>query len=262
MPREWKIVLTRPAEQSAALAKMLGAAGFSAVVLPAIEIQQRITGAAVAEACRALGGGKFDCVLFTSANGVRLLRDAFAAAGIAAPALPDGIIVGAVGEATAREVERVWKRAAEVLSDDGTSAGLARALCAEGPVTKMRVLAPGPEEGRPDLREYLTNAGATVTEIPLYCTADAPLPGKGGLAGMFPEGGRSTTVFSFFSPSAVHSLWRREYFRAVLASAKVFSIGPVTSAAAREVGLSIWAEADKPSDESFMSALRSKCRAN
>jgi uroporphyrinogen-III synthase len=90
-----RVLVTRPREQAGNLARLIEADGGEAFVFPALEIAPVADPSALERILARLG--EFDLAIFVSANAVRhgLARHP-------APALPHGLRIAAVGEATAR----------------------------------------------------------------------------------------------------------------------------------------------------------------
>ena len=99
------VVVTRARAQASGLAKTLRGLGAQVVELPAIRIES-LTGAEEARAA-AKAIGDYDLICLTSPNGVKLLFEAIAEAGLDARALA-GATVAAIGPGTARRARR-WR---------------------------------------------------------------------------------------------------------------------------------------------------------
>jgi uroporphyrinogen-III synthase len=108
-----------------------------------------------------------------------------------------------------------------------------------------RVLIARAEEARDLLPEGLTNAGATVDIAPLYRTEYAIPTGDGPLG---------ADAVTFTSASTVRALVAA-YPDRDLTGIKGISIGPVTSAAMRELGVGIALEADEHDLDGLISAV-------
>jgi uroporphyrinogen-III synthase len=189
---------------------------------------------------RALGDLKpFAWVVFASANAVewtvrRMEQIGVPVAALAAPRL------AAVGPATAEALGRAV-RSPDLVPADARGEALAAALAPE--VRGLRVLLPRAEEGRPELTEGLTAAGAEVVAPVAYRTLPAPPEQLQGLGDLLEQGGLDAVVFA--SPSAVRAVADALGSRAPLVGrAAVAVIGPTTAEAARVAG---WPVAIRPS---------------
>jgi uroporphyrinogen III methyltransferase/synthase len=219
-----RIIVTRPAGQAGPLSAALRNAGAEVLEVPAIQITEPADdGAALADAARR--ADHYDWIAFTSANAVSRFLDA----------LPDvrrlgSARVAAVGPATAAALA-----AANVNPDLVPDEAIADALVAAFPSGPGRVLLPQAAVARPTLAEGLVAKGWEVDVVEAYETRAAALSPEAATAVV----GADAVVFA--SPSAVASLVGAiapATLRGVVAC-----IGPVTSATAREAGLTVSVEA-------------------
>ncbi len=225
------VAVTRARAQASGLAARLAALGAEVVETPAIRIEPRRP-----ELPDPAG---YDLVCVTSPNGVRLLFESLAELGKDARALA-GATVAAIGPGTARELQRRGIRA-DVVPERSVAEALVEAL-GEVPVT--RALVARAAAARDVLPDALRERGAEVDVVELYETVAEPLDGD-SLA-------RATYV-TFTSSSTVRFLL--EAGGAVPDSARVVSIGPVTSATARELGLRVDVEAERHDIDGLVEAL-------
>ncbi|MEM7802715.1 MAG: uroporphyrinogen-III synthase, partial [Chloroflexota bacterium] len=112
-----------------------------------------------------------------------------------------------------------------------------------GDLTGQKVLLPRSKIGRPAIVKMLQDAGAEVTEIPLYDTVtNTPEPEQWSA---FEAG---FDIVTFTSPSSVRNFMRlvaKSRYNLFELTKKVFaSIGPITSDALRDAGLPVHVEAD------------------
>jgi uroporphyrinogen III methyltransferase/synthase len=119
---------------------------------------------------------------------------------------------------------------------------------AEVPVEGKPVLVARAAEARDVLPDALRERGAEVDVVPLYETVvEQPSPEA-------IEAARSADLITFTSSSTVRNLVGVLGDR-LPRSAKVVSIGPVTSAAAREAGLEVHAEAERHDIDGLVEAV-------
>jgi uroporphyrinogen-III synthase len=241
-----QVLVTRPAHQSASLRERVEALGGEALLAPTVT-----TGpgddAAMADAARGLATGRFAGLCLTSANGVRSLADACTRAGIdTARALAGLRLVGAVGPRTAELVVSHLGVEATVVPGTATGAALGRAV----PPGSGEVLLPRGDLAGGDLVEGLAAAGWTPVPVVAYRTVTA--------AGLDPTvvaalAAGEVDLLTFTSASCVRG------FVELLAdrpwSGQVVTIGPVTSAACRQVGVPVDAEADPHHLDGLVAAL-------
>jgi uroporphyrinogen III methyltransferase / synthase len=241
------VAVTRARPQASALAERLSRLGAEVVEAPAIRIVPKIESPSVREAVRALAAGAYDIVCLTSPNGAGLLLEALEESGLDARALA-GVTLAAIGPGTAGALARGGLRA-----DVVPERSVAESLAAE--LTKMdlagrRVLIARAAEARDVLPNALREAGAKVEVVALYERVREEL-GEEELAAV----GRADYV-TFTSSSTVRNfLDALGGAERLPAKARVVSIGPVTSATARELGLNVDVEAERHDVDGLLNAL-------
>jgi uroporphyrinogen III methyltransferase/synthase len=238
-----RVVVTRARAQASGLAARLRDLGAEAVELPAIRIEPRIDSAEVAEAVAAIG--EYSLVCLTSPNGVRLLFEALAGAGRDARALA-GATVAAIGPGTARALKE-HGIVADVVPERFVAEALVEALAAVE-VQGRRVLLARAAEARDVLPEALRERGAEVDVVPLYETVREQ-PGAEEV-----EAAQAADYVTFTSSSTVANLTAALGDR-FPRDARVVSIGPITSEAARAAGLQVAVEAERHDVDGLLAAL-------
>ncbi len=186
-----------------------------------------------------LDASAYDLVCVTSPNAPRLLLER---CGGDARSLA-GVTVAAIGPGTAAALREAGI-VADVVAERFVAEGLLEAL--PGDLSGMRALVARAEEARDTLPDGLRAAGAEVDVVPLYRTL-ASLPRQ-------PERMLSADAVAFTSSSTVRRFAEALPGRA-LAGVRGVSIGPVTSATARELGVGIVAEAARHDVEGLIDAL-------
>jgi uroporphyrinogen III methyltransferase / synthase len=237
------VVVTRARAQASGLAARLAALGAEVVELPAIRIVPRIDSEQVRKAVNDLHSYALVCL--TSANGVELLFEAMADAGLDARALASATIA-AIGPGTAAALERHGIRA-DVVPERFVAESLAQAL-AEVPLRGKPALVARAAEARDVLPEALREQGAEVDVVALYETvAEEPAPAA-------VEAAQGADYLTFTSSSTVRNLVAALDGR-LPSKARVVSIGPVTSVAARDAGLEVAVEAERHDVDGLVEAL-------
>jgi len=226
------VAVTRARAQASGLAARLRALGAEVVEAPAIRIEPR--------AVDVPRVGDYSLVCVTSPNGARLLLDGLRDARELA-----GVTVAAIGPGTAAELERRGVRA-DLVPERSVAEALVEALEAVR-VEGTRVLVARAAETRDVLPDALRARGAEVEVLPLYDTVAEPL-GDEQLRAL-----EHATYVTFTSSSTVRFFL--EAGGAVPAGARVVSIGPVTSATAREHGLTVDAEARRHDVDGLVEAI-------
>jgi uroporphyrinogen-III synthase len=240
-----RVVVTRPAHQAAGLLAAFRATGARAEPLPLIEVGPPDDPAPLERAARGIAG--YDWVVFASANAVDAL------VGLLPAGLPAAVRAAAVGPATAEALRRGGVEPA-LIAEDRRAEGLATEL-APRLAPGARVLLPQPPDARPALAEELAGAGAAVDAVIAYAkrpSPDAPARARK----LFGDGGPLGWV-TFTSPALARAFadlfgpaWPAR--RATLRAA---SIGPVTSAELRRLGVEPAAEAMASGDAKLVAAV-------
>jgi uroporphyrinogen III methyltransferase / synthase len=238
-----RVVVTRARAQASGLAATLRALGAGVVELPAIRIESRIEDDEVRRSAGLIEDYALICL--TSPNGAHFLFEALAAAGKDARALA-AATVAAIGPGTARALAE-HGIAADVVPERFVAEALVEAL-AGVEVANRRVLVARAAEARDVLPEALRERGAEVDVVALYETVrEEP-------AAEAVEAAQSAEYVTFTSSSTVHNLTEAlgERFPR---GARVVSIGPVTSEAARAAGLEVDVEAERHDVDGLLAAL-------
>jgi uroporphyrinogen III methyltransferase/synthase len=238
-----RVVVTRARAQASGLAATLRNLGAEVVELPAIRIEPRIDAEEVREAATAIG--LYELVCLTSPNGVHLLFEAIAAADLDSRALA-GVTVAAIGPGTARALAKRGV-VADIVPERFVAEGLIEAL-GEVEVEGSRVLVARAADARDVLPEYFEQRGAEVDVVSLYETVREQ-PDTAAI-----EAAQAADYVTFTSSSTVTNLTEALGDR-FPASARIVSIGPVTSETAQAAGLAVDVEAAQHDIEGLVQAL-------
>ena len=233
------VAVTRARAQASALAGRLRALGAEVVETPAIRIVPRPPPPELANI------EDYDLVCLTSPNGAKLLIDGLTAHGKDARSLARAVLA-AIGPGTAKELADRGLTA-DVVPPRSIAESLVEAL--EGTEVKGRkVLVARAAEARDVLPDALRERGAEVDVVPLYETVAEPLGDEER------EALARASHVTFTASSTVRFLL--EALGGELASGpRVVSIGPVTSATAREHGLTVDVEASRHDLDGLVDAL-------
>lgn len=238
-----RVVVTRARAQASGFARTLRSLGAGVIELPAIAIEPLIEAAEVVDAVSRLAG--FDLVCLTSPNAVEQLFRALASQGLDARSLA-GVRVAAIGPGSA-EALRAHRIEPDLLPGRSVSEGLVELLEQEQ-VDGLRVLVARAEDARNVLPDALRERGAEVEIVALYRTVrDTP-------AAHSIEAAADADWITFTSASTVNSLLL-SMPEGLPGKARIISIGPVTSAAVRDAGLEVAAEATKHDLDGLLEAL-------
>jgi uroporphyrinogen III methyltransferase/synthase len=243
-----RIVVTRRPEQAGRLVGLLQDRGAEVLEVPATAIGPPDDPGPLDRALDDLG--RFDWVVFTSANAVTAVRDRLAARGRPLRLGESGLRLASVGPATTRALGEAFPDDAVALEPESEfrAAGLVRAFAAAG-CRGAALFVPASSRAREELPSGLRDLGAEVTVVAAYAPVEPP-----GLApavsGCLDEGFDAAT---FAAPSAV------EAFAAAapggVKGRPAVVIGPTTEVAARKAGFRVLATAAPSTAEGLVAAL-------
>ena len=240
-----RVVVTRASAQATALHSALSDAGADVIEMPALRIEPLRT-PALRHALETIGA--YEWVVFTSQNAVQLTWEALRSGGADARALA-GRKIACVGRATGDALVSMGI-VPDVIPARFNAESVLATMAPRDDVRGTRVLYLAAEGARDVLPVGMRELGCTVDVVPVYRTitdaADSSSVREALVAG-------DVDAVTFASASAV-----RGYVNAIggeLARwAPAVSIGPVTSAAAREAGLTLIGEAAEASIEGLVEA--------
>jgi uroporphyrinogen III methyltransferase/synthase len=253
-----RVAVTRARAQASGLATSLTELGAEVVEAPSIRVEPRPVEGKIVAAVDALADGDYALVCATSVNGARLLFAALVERGLDARALA-GATIAAIGPGTARELARHGVRA-DVVPERSLAEDLVESL-ADVAVEGRRVLVARAGSGREVLPQALRERGADVDVIALYDTVVEPLTDESRAALT------NVDYITFTSASSVRNLLTALGVarpsplggpgsgKATLGAARVVSIGPITTAEARTLGLSVDVEAERHDVDGLVAAL-------
>jgi uroporphyrinogen III methyltransferase/synthase len=259
-----RVVVTRARAQASGLAATLRGLGAEVVELPAIRIEPGIESEEVRRAVEQIS--EYALICLTSPNGTHLLFEALSAAGLDARAFGRGTekkqvgavgssvggesqgaaVVAAIGPGTARALAE-HGIAADIVPDKFVAEALVEAL-ERVEIAGSRALVARAAEARDVLPDALRERGAEVDVVALYETVREE-PDNEAV-----EAAQSADYVTFTSSSTVRNLTEALDDR-FPTSARIVSIGPVTSEAARDAGLEVDVEAERHDIDGIIAAL-------
>ena len=227
-----RIVITRSAAQSAAIAQELSARGAVPIVLPLVSFADPEDFAPLDAAIAQIE--QFDWVIFTSAQAVRAVVRR--GEELKNPLVRTGgkFRIAAVGPATA-EAARETGLSVEYTAETHTGAGLADELGKR--LFGTKVFLPRSDRANPDLPPALKRHGARVSEVVAYRTLRPTEIDQQKLRQVAED---EADAVLFFSPSAVQyfvSLFGDEQLRKLQDKLCITAVGPVTGSALHEAGV-------------------------
>jgi uroporphyrinogen-III synthase len=227
-----RVLVTRAGEQAEAFSQQLLDRGAQPVMMPTIAMAPPERWDDVDAAIGRLDD--YDGILFTSANAVEAVCGRLEALGKGAAVLSRIPQTAAIGPATAQALAR-HGLSADVVAEEHRAEGLFDTLLARG-VRGKRFLLPCAEKARDVLPDLFAEAGARVDIVAVYRTVAAPA---------IPEALErlrrgDIDVVTFASPSAVENfIALSRDAAAVVSSACVAVIGPVTHEACERAGMRV-----------------------
>lgn len=232
-----RILVTRAAHQAGKLSDGLRALGAIPVEVPVLEIASPISFDPLDRALRQIG--RYDWVIFTSANTVRALKERGAVIG-AVPVSGSGANVAAVGAATASAArEAGWD--VTIIPESYVAESLISSL--QNGISGKRVLLARAEVARDVIPDALRTAGAIVDVVDAYRNV-VPEQAPGQLRRALAEGLDAATFTSSSSVTHLADAARIAGLEFPFAGVPAVSIGPITSATLLEAGWERAAEAD------------------
>jgi uroporphyrinogen III methyltransferase/synthase len=249
-----RIVITRAREQAGELRRRLEELGAEVLELPLVEIKPFVDRETTVDVMAEIG--RYDWLVFTSANGVRHFFDLFF------KAFPDiralGVMrIACVGEATARIV-RALHLEVEICPRTATAEALADALIATGSLDNAKVLIVAGNLNRDILVRKLEEGRALVDRIQVYENVRTDLTGSPA-AEDFRQHGADAILFA--SSSAVQAFADQTATLRPAPRAKhplAGSIGPITSEAMRQAGVTVDFEAEEATLDALVATLVAK----
>lgn len=229
-----RIIITRSREQAGAFQEQLAKLGAEVILLPAIEIRDPDSWAALDEAIGQID--QYHWLIFTSVNGVSNFFKRLAECQKDASSLRH-LKISAIGPATAKAAAKMGLQVATV-PEEFKAEGLLQSL--EGKISPgMRVLIPRAKVARDVLPDELRSAGARVDVVEAYQTS-IPAGCRLRLAEIMT--GKPVSMIVFTSSSTVSNLAeivRPAPLADLLRGIQIACIGPITAETAQKHGLEV-----------------------
>jgi uroporphyrinogen III methyltransferase/synthase len=242
-----RIVVTRTRSQAGVLSEQLRTLGADVIELPTIRIEPPSDLRAFAELVQ--DSHTYDWIVFTSPNGVTAFFDLFYKLYDDAREI-GGVRIAAIGPATAQRIKDFHLKV-DLQPEEFVAESIVREFRKQGGVENLRILLARAEKARDLLPRELTALGAIVDEGFAYRTVPETRDESGARRRLLEEG---ADLITFTSSSTV------ENFLALglpwPAGMQVASIGPVTSATARDLGLNVAIEARRHDIPDLVDAVR------
>ena len=241
-----RIAVTRTSQQSGGLLGALRELGADAFELPTIRIEPPKDRTALEEAIQDVRC--YDWIVFTSPNGVEAFFKSFFAVHEDAREL-GGAQIAVIGNGTARRVKD-YHFAVDLIPKEFVAESLLDSF-RELDVENLKMLLPRAAGARDLLAVELENLGAIVDDVPVYQTVPETDDCCGGIRRFREEGADMITFTS--ASTATHFM---ELGLSLPKGLKTASIGPVTSAEMRRLGLPVDLEAAQHDIPGLVAAVK------
>lgn len=245
-----RIAVTRTRKQAGALVQGLRALGADAFELPTIRIEPPEDLRSFAELV--VEAHHYEWLIFTSPNGVDAFFEMFFKIYKDAREI-GGVRIAAIGPATAERV-RHYRLAVDVQPEKYVAEEIITALQAETSIENVKILLARAEGAREVLATELTRLGAIVDEAVAYRTVPETEDVSGGIARLRESGADWITFTSSSTAENFHALklpWPE--------GMKTASIGPITSATMRKLGMQVTVEAKTHDISGVVEAIKKSC---
>ena len=275
MPLQGKrILVTRTREQASKLSERLRALGAIPVEFPVIRIvppeDWHVLDSAL-ERLFAHEGSAYDWLVLTSANGVTICCGRLCTLGYEVRDLQtkQHVRIATIGPATAAALTH-YGITADLVPDEYIAESVVTALIADtrkrdSSIAGQRILLARAAEARQSLVSELQRAGALVNEVAAYSTVPATNDDGQGHEILNLLFSRQLAILTFTSSSTVRNffMWLKSREQGTTTTLRdlimehtlVASIGPITSQAARELGLHVDIEAKEFTIDGLVNAI-------
>ena len=251
-----RVLIGRARHQAGALSIQLRAEGATVIEIPFIEIRKPRSFKPLDAALRTIG--EYDWLILTSVNGVDPLWERMSAAGIGVRDLKH-LRVAAIGPATRKAIEQGGLRV-NVVPKEYVAESVVRSLRRR--IQGKRVLLVRAKIARDVIPRELRKAGAEVDVAEAYETV-VPQSSRTRLHRLLKNPNQRPHLVTVTSSSTVRNFVQLlGAGRGILDGIRMASIGPITSATLRELGLSVDIQADEFTIPGLVGAIvRDKAKA-
>ncbi len=247
-----RVVVTRTRMQASSFVEKLRMLGADPIELPTIEIESLTHNSIVSNAVQSVG--RYNWLIFTSANAVRLFLDACFARHNDIRALGT-VRIAAIGPATADAV-REYHVGVDVVAEKAVAEGLIERLSEAESWNGKHVLIPRAAEARPVLPDYLKQQGARVDVVPVYKTIRPTETDEALLEAIERNEYDLVTFTSSSTAENFAALFGEHRFSKLAPSLRAAAIGPVTAQTLKGLGVTPVLEASDHTIDGLTEAIR------
>ncbi len=246
-----RVLVTRSREQASTMVGLLEQLGAEPIEFPSLRLASPEKWQEVDQAIQNIS--KFDWIVFTSVNGVKIFFERLRTLDKDVRALK-GVRIATIGEVTRQAIEDKMLKV-DLSPSEFVSEALLEAFKNEGPLQNKKFLLPRADQARLVLPEGLRQEGAEVTELAMYRTLPDISDDKKTLVQEILE--KPVDWVTFASSSTVKNFVEGfgDYLKKIKGTFKIASIGPITSATVRELGLTVDVEAQTHTIPGLIEAL-------
>jgi len=246
------IVVTRTRQQASDLSRKLSALGASVWEAPTLEIAAPKDPSAIDHALKT--ASEYDWIIFTSANGVEFARSRLTELNLDVRAFGNAKIA-AIGDATAAAVRSKLALRVDLCPESFVAEALANELITGKHVAGKKFLLLRADIARPILVEKLRAAGAAkVEDIAIYESYPAKSLSP-GLAAAIDAGEIDWITFASASSAKNFISLLGDNAAGRLVRTKIASIGPITTTAIKELGLTLTVQAETFNIDGLVAAI-------
>jgi uroporphyrinogen III methyltransferase/synthase len=247
-----RIVITRTRSQASQLHSMLARRGALVLEAPTIELVAPADFSAIDEAITNIA--RFDWLILTSVNGAEALARRLAHLQLDSRHLAP-LRVAVIGDATEAAVREHLGIQPDLVPPSYVAESLGQTLIdREAPAGKS-ILMLRADIARPTLGRMLTDAGAHVTDLPIYISRQPSALPDDVLAAL--RAGSVDWITFTSSSTARNMVQMLGPQRNLLAGVRTASIGPITSETMRQLDLPVTVEADPSNLDGLIAAIES-----
>lgn len=245
-----RVLVTRTRQQASDLSVKLAALGAEVLEAPTIQLVEPDDWTQIDEAIWKLRD--YDWVVLTSSNGVEALALRMRLLNLDSRHLAN-VKIAAIGEATEEALRDKLNITADLIPTRFVAESLAADLIAKHGVDGKIMLLLRADIARPALPALLMDAGAIVTDLPIYQTKIADNLPERVLSALREKSVDWVTFTSSSTASNLVELLGKE--KDLLKHARAASIGPITSQTMRDLGVEITVEATRSNIDGLVEAI-------
>lgn len=245
-----RVLVTRARTQASTLIQALREVGAGVITMPVLDFAPPSDPSGLAPAIQEMSAGRYDWVIFTSANAVRAFATALDEAQLDLRAFASARIA-AVGPATSEALAERGIRP-DLVPEQHRAEGLLDALAGMGTMVQQRFLLPRAEVARSALPDTLRASGAAVDVLSVYRTICPEISTESAHHHV-----ELADTITFTSPSSVQNLIRLcgDSAMTLLGARKLCAIGPITARAIERAGLQSYIVAPIPTVQHLVRAI-------